>query len=132
MSMTDPIADFLTRIRNGIKARKTNVDMPSSKMKMRLADVLKKEGYITGFASNIDGSFITLTIELKYDNDNRPAIEGIKRISKPGRRVYANKDELPKIRYGLGIAIITTSHGLMTDREARRSQIGGEVICSVW
>jgi small subunit ribosomal protein S8 len=132
MSMTDPIADFLTRIRNGLKARKTNVSMPSSKMKVSLAEVLKNEGYIRSYFSKEDGSFTTLSIELKYDENHYPAIEGIKRISKPGQRMYAKKTELPKVRYGLGIAVITTSRGMMTDREARKQNIGGEIICSVW
>ena len=132
MSMTDPIADFLTRIRNGIKAGKTQIGMPSSKMKKNLANVLKKEGYISNFETEKNGSFETLLVELKYDTANRPAMEGIKRISKPGRRIYAKKDELPEIRYGLGIAIITTSRGVMTDREARSQNIGGEVVCSIW
>ncbi|MBU1536315.1 30S ribosomal protein S8 [Myxococcota bacterium] len=132
MSMTDPIADFLTRIRNGLKAGKTQVGMPSSKMKKNLASVLQKEGFIRSFATESSGSFETLIVELKYDEANRPAIEGLKRISKPGRRIYAKQDELPKIRYGLGIAIITTSRGVMTDKEARTQNIGGEVICSIW
>ncbi len=130
--MTDPIADFLTRIRNGLKAGKTQVGMPSSKMKKNLANVLKQEGFIKDFGTQTEGPFETLIVELKYDEANRPAIEGLKRISKPGRRIYAKRDELPKIRFGLGIAIITTSRGVMTDKEARNQNIGGEVICSIW
>ncbi len=132
MSMTDPIADFLTRIRNGLKARKATVNMPSSKMKKNLANVLKQEGYISNYQTEKSGPFETLVVELKYDDANRPAIEGLKRISKPGRRIYAKKDEIPQVRYGLGIAIITTSRGVMTDRDARTKNIGGEIICSIW
>ena len=132
MSMTDPIADFLTRIRNGLKARKVQVAMPSSKMKRQLAEVLKKEGFIHNYSLDEKGTFHELVIQLKYDKDNKPAIEGLKRISRPGQRIYAKKDELQKIQYDLGVTIITTSRGIMTDRDARQHNVGGEVICSVW
>ena len=132
MSMTDPIADFLTRIRNAIKARKTTVSMPSSKMKKNLAAVLEKQGYIKGFHQEDAGSYKLLVLELKYDENNEPAIIGLKRISKPGQRIYARHDGLPSVRYGLGVAILTTSRGVMTDKEARQHKIGGEVICAVW
>ncbi|MBN2723660.1 MAG: 30S ribosomal protein S8 [Deltaproteobacteria bacterium] len=132
MSMTDPIADFLTRIRNGIKARKSTVSMPSSKMKVHLSEVLKKEGYINNFSVTEDNVFKTLTVELKYDSENQSAIEGLKRISKPGQRIYAKRDNIPQVRYGLGISIITTSRGVMTDKEAIKNNVGGEVICAIW
>lgn len=132
MSMTDPIADYLTRIRNAIKARKRTVSMPSSKMKMHISEVLKKEGFISNYSEQEEGSFRTLTVELKYNDDNQSAIEGLKRISKPGQRIYAKKDEIPRVRYGLGVSIITTSHGVMTDREAIKNNVGGEIICAIW
>lgn len=132
MSMTDPIADYLTRIRNAIKARKRTVSMPSSKMKVHLCEVLKKEGFISNYSVEQENAFRTLTVELKYDDQNQSAIEGLKRISKPGQRIYAKKDEIPSIRHGLGISIITTSHGVMTDREAIKNNVGGEIICAIW
>lgn len=132
MSMTDPIADFLTRIRNGIQAKKQSVVMPSSRLKRALAEVFKKEGFIVDFREEPVGNFNNLVIELKYDENQRPAIEGLKRMSKPGQRVYVGKDELPRVRHGLGVAIVTTSRGVMTDAQARELKIGGEVICTVW
>ncbi len=132
MSMTDPIADFLTRIRNALSARKVVVEAPASKMKMHIAEVLKREGYIKHYSLKEDGAWKTIVVELKYNNDNTPAIEGIKRVSRPGQRIYVGTEEIPKVRGGLGIAIITTSKGVMTDREARRQHIGGEVVCYVW
>lgn len=132
MSMTDPIADYLTRIRNAIKARKRTVSMPSSKMKMHICEVLKKEGFISNYSVAEEGAFKTLTVELKYNDDNQSAIEGLKRISSPGQRIYAKKDEIPRVRYGLGISIVTTSHGVMTDREAIKNNVGGEIICAIW
>jgi small subunit ribosomal protein S8 len=132
MSMTDPISDFLTRIRNAVQARKTKVSIPSSKMKIRIAQILKEEGYIEDLSVVPDNRQGLLELNLKYDQNNRSAIEGLKRISKPGQRRYVGKDELPKVRAGLGVAIMTTSRGVMTDREARRKNVGGEVICAIW
>ena len=130
MSMTDPIADMLTRIRNGLSANKAEVSMPLSKVKVSIAQVLKDEGYITDFASgDIDGK-PALTVTLKY-YQGKPVIESIKRASRPGLRVYKGKDELPKVLGGLGVAIISTSAGVMTDRAARKAGHGGEVICAV-
>ncbi|MBU1242392.1 30S ribosomal protein S8 [Myxococcota bacterium] len=132
MSMTDPIADFLTRIRNGLQARKPSVAMPSSRLKCSLAEVFKKEGYIADYREEAIGKLSNLVIDLKYDENNQPAIEGLKRMSKPGQRVYVGKEDLPKVRSGLGVAIVTTSRGVMTDSQARKMNIGGEVICTVW
>jgi small subunit ribosomal protein S8 len=130
--MTDPIADFLTRIRNGLQARKPSVAMPSSRLKCSLAEVFKKEGYIADYREEAIGKLSNLVIDLKYDENNQPAIEGLKRMSKPGQRVYVGKEDLPKVRSGLGVAIVTTSRGVMTDSQARKMNIGGEVICTVW
>jgi small subunit ribosomal protein S8 len=132
MSMTDPIADFLTRIRNAVQARKVKVSSPASKMKIRIAEILKQEGYIRDLSVVPDNRQGILELDLKYDNDNRCAIEGLRRVSKPGQRRYVGKDALPKVRAGLGVAIVTTSRGVMTDREARRKALGGEVICAIW
>ena len=130
MSMTDPIADMLTRIRNGQSATKVEVSMPLSKLKKSLAVVLKDEGYISDFSEqDIDGK-PTLNVTLKYFQ-GKPVIETIKRISRPGRRVYKANSDLPKVQSGLGVAIISTSAGLMTDRDARKAGHGGEVICTV-
>ncbi len=130
MSMQDTLADMLTRIRNGQMAEKVAVTMPSSKMKVSLAEVLKQEGFIANF--NIEGDVKpTLTVELKYF-EGRPVIEKITRISRPGLRQYKNANELPKVSSGLGVAIISTSKGVMTDRAAREAGIGGEVICTVF
>jgi small subunit ribosomal protein S8 len=130
MSMTDPIADMLTRIRNGQKARKVGVSMPSSKQKVAVAAVLKDEGYITDFSTEGEGATKTLNIELKYF-EGAPVIESVRRVSKPGLRIYRGKEELPKVLGGLGIAIVSTSAGVMSDRQAREKGIGGEVICVV-
>src|SRR5579862_2007638 len=127
--MTDPIADFLTRIRNGIIARKAKVDAPHSKLKARLAEILQKEGFIAGFAVQEAAVQGTITVNLRYDGQHRPAIEGIRRVSTPGARSYVNRDSIPKVRSGLGVAILTTSRGIMTDRDARKQGIGGEIIC---
>ena len=132
MSHTDPIADMLTRIRNANKALHASVEMPSSSQKVDLARVLKEEGYITGYSVVKEGSFDKLVIELKYTDGRRRVISQVKRISKPGRRIYAKKDNLPKVLGGLGTAVISTSRGLMTAREAQRLGVGGEVICFVW
>jgi small subunit ribosomal protein S8 len=130
MSMTDPVADMLTRIRNGQSAGKKSVSMPSSKLKVAIAKVLKEEGYIAEYTTETRGSHTEMTIELKYFN-GVPVIEKVKRISKPGLRIYKSKDELPKVLGGLGIAIVSTSNGVMTDRAARAIGHGGEVICTV-
>jgi small subunit ribosomal protein S8 len=130
MSMTDPIADMLTRIRNGQKARKVSVSMPASAAKSAVAAVLKDEGYITSFDTSGEGSDKSLNVELKYF-EGAPVIETVKRVSKPGLRVYRGKEELPIVLGGLGIAIVSTSAGVMSDRQARKNGVGGEVICVV-
>jgi small subunit ribosomal protein S8 len=131
--MTDPIADFLTRIRNAIIARKPQTVAPASKLKARIAEILQQEGYIAGFAVSENGAPQgTITVSLRYDAQHRSAIEGLRRISTPGQRTYVNRDTIPKVRSGLGVAILTTSKGIMTDREARKQGIGGELICEVW
>jgi len=130
MSMTDPIADMLTRIRNGQKARKVSVSMPSSTAKTAVAEVLKDEGYITAYSTETEGVKTELTIELKYF-EGTPVIENVQRVSRPGLRVYRGNEELPKVLGGLGVAIISTSAGVMSDRQARKQGIGGEVLCVV-
>ncbi len=130
--MTDPIADMLTRVRNAHMAGKDSVDIPSSKVKKNIAEILKKEGYIKEFDYINDNKQGILKLYLKYDKNEQGAILGLKRISKPGLRVYAKKDELPQVLNGLGVAIISTSRGVMTDNEARDAGLGGEVICYVW
>lgn len=132
MSMTDPISDFLARIRNAIIGRKVLVTVPSSNLKVKLAEILKSEGYIRQFELKPDDRQGILEVELKYDRENKCAIEGMQRVSRPGQRRYAKAAEVPKVRNGLGIAVMTTSQGLMTDREARKRTLGGEVICAVW
>ncbi len=134
MPMTDPIADMLTRIRNANVAMHEEVRMPSSKLKEALAAILQREGYIAGFSAqdNTDRPGRTLTVQMKYAADRTRTISGIRRVSKPGLRVYAKADSLPRVFGGLGVAVVSTSKGLMTDREARRSHMGGEVLCYVW
>jgi len=133
MAMTDPIADMLTRIRNANTAKHDTVDVPSSKMKLAIAQILLDEGFIRKFDVIDEGSFKTIRITLKYGMDkNEKIISGIKRISKPGLRVYAGKDELPRVLGGLGIAIISTNQGVITDKKARELQVGGEVLAFVW
>lgn len=132
MNTTDPIADMLTRIRNANSAKHKTVDVPSSKMKTAIAEILFKEGYIKSFEILNDENQGTIRITLKYDEKGTRVIDGIKRISKPGLRVYANKEELPKVLNGLGTAIISTSKGLKTDKEAREAGIGGEVLAYIW
>lgn len=127
--MSDPIADMLTRVRNAQAASKADVTMPSSKLKLAIAKVLLDEGYIAGFTAD-DAAKPTLTVSLKY-YQGRPVIDELKRVSRPGLRIYKNKDELPKILNGLGIAIVSTSAGVMTDRQAREAGRGGEIICTV-
>jgi small subunit ribosomal protein S8 len=132
MPSTDPIADMLTRVRNANKALHAQVEMPSSTQKVELARVLKDEGYITGYSVVKKESFDTLVVELKYTDGRRRVISQVKRVSKPGRRIYAKKDNLPKVLGGLGTAVISTSRGLMTAREAQKLGVGGEVVCFVW
>ena len=133
MVTSDPIADMLTRIRNANTAKHDTVDVPASKMKIAIADILLNEGYITKYDIVEDGNFKTIRITLKYGADkNEKVISGLKRISKPGLRVYANSEELPRVLGGLGTAIISTNQGVITDKEARKLQIGGEVLCFVW
>ena len=133
MTMSDPIADMLTRIRNANTAKHDTVDIPSSKMKLAIADILVKEGYIAKYELIEDGSFKTIRVTLKYGADkNEKIITGLKRISKPGLRVYAGAEELPKVLGGLGVAIISTNDGVMTDKEARQKNVGGEVLAFVW
>ena len=131
MIMTDPIADMLTRIRNALQQKHASVSMPASNEKKAIAQILKNEGFIVDF--NVEGDVKkTLNIELKYGPNNEKVISGLRRISKPGLRVYAGKDELPKVLGGLGIAIISTNKGVMTDKEARKENVGGEVLAFVW
>ena len=133
MTMSDPIADMLTIIRNANTAKHDTVDVPASKMKLAIAEILLDEGYIAKYDIIEDGTFKTIHITLKYGADkNDKIISGIKRISKPGLRVYANKEELPQVLGGLGVAIISTNHGVITDKEARKLNVGGEVLAFVW
>jgi len=130
--MTDPIADFLARIRNAIIARKAKLEVPGSKLKLRLAEVLRDEGYLKAVSFQEDDKQGVLTVELRYGQNNKNAIQGLRRVSRPGQRRYVSKDQLPKVRSGLGVSILTTSRGLMTDRAARKAGLGGELICEVW
>ena len=133
MSMSDPIADMLTRIRNANTAKHDTVDIPASKMKQAIADILLKEGYVKAVDVVEEGNFKTIKITLKYGADkNEKILTGLKRISKPGFRVYASKDELPKVLGGLGTAIISTNKGILTDKEARKANVGGEVLAFIW
>ncbi len=131
MPVTDPISDFLTRVRNASKARKLRVDIPASKMKKNLAEILKTQKFIHDYSLVEDNKQNILRLELKYSNGN-PAISGLKKISKPGLRVYKKSDKLPKVLNGLGVAVVSTSQGLLTDKEARKQAIGGEVVCYIW
>lgn len=132
MTMTDPIADMLTRIRNANTAYREEIAMPSSKVKASIADILKREGYIRDYAVDPTKPQATLRLALKYSPQRERAINGIRRVSKPGLRVYCQRDEVPRVLGGLGVALISTSQGLMTDREARKRGIGGEVMAYVW
>ena len=133
MTMSDPIADMLTRIRNANTAKHDTVDIPASKMKIAIADILVDEGYITKYDIIDEGSFKTIRITLKYGADKtEKIISGIKRISKPGLRVYAGKEDIPQVLGGLGIAILSTNQGIITDKQARKLQVGGEVLAFVW
>lgn len=129
---TDPIADMLTRIRNANLVSHQSVEMPSSKLKVALAKLLKSEGFINDYSEKIDGHFKTLTIELKYDETNKPVISNLQRVSKPGLRNYCKAKNLPQVLGGMGIAIVSTSKGLLTDRKARKENLGGEILCYVW
>lgn len=132
MPVTDPIADMLTRIRNALGAKHEMIDMPASKTKKAIAGILLKEGFIKGYEYKEEGPQGLIRITLKYGAKNQSIITGLKKISKPGLRVYANKDEVPKVLGGLGIAIISTSKGIMTDKDARENGVGGEVVAYVW
>jgi len=132
MVMTDPIADMLTRIRNANQMKHDTVDMPASKLKKEILVVLKEEGYITDYKLVADGVQGTIRVTLKYLQNKERAVRGLKKISKPGLRVYAKSDELPRVLNGLGIAVVSTSQGIMTDREARKKQIGGEILAYIW
>lgn len=132
MTLTDPIADMLTRIRNAGTARKDKVEVPASRIKKEIARILDREGYIDGFEVVDKEGFNVIVITMKYNSDRMGVISGLKRISKPGLRVYARKDNLPRVLGGLGIAIISTSSGVMTEKEANAKGVGGEVLCFVW
>ncbi len=131
MSMQDPIADMLTRVRNGLAAGLNKVDMPSSNLKAAIAAVLKKEGYITDFAVSGEGAIRTLAIELKYAG-GKPVIQGLKRVSKPSCRIHCGAGEVPRVKNGLGIVILTTPNGVMSGSDAARANVGGEILCYVW
>jgi small subunit ribosomal protein S8 len=132
MSMTDPIADMLTRVRNASTQRHSRVEMPSSRMKLEIARILTEQGYVAGYEITQGEHGEVLRIELKYGRNRERVISGIKRVSKPGRRIYARKESLPKVLGGLGTAIISTSRGLVTSAEAKKLGVGGEVICFIW
>jgi small subunit ribosomal protein S8 len=132
MSFTDPIGDMLTRIRNASSARHEKVLVPRSRLKVRIAEVLKEEGFIKDFLVHEDGAQGAITIFLKYSADREPAISDIKRVSKPGLRRYVPNDSIPRVLNGMGIAILSTSNGVLVDREARKQKVGGELICTVW
>ncbi len=132
MTMTDPIADMLTRIRNASMRRIEEVDLPSSRIRVEIARILREEGFLKGFKAVKKEGLDVLRLFLKYTEEERPVISGLTRVSKPGRRVYAGTKEIPPVKRGLGIAIVSTSSGIMTDKDARKNNIGGEVICYVW
>lgn len=132
MSMTDPIADFLTRIRNAARAGHTRVDIPASRLKGEIAKILMDEGYIKDLKFVADEKQGLLRVYLKYDKDNTPIIEGLRRISKPGHRVYAKKDEIPRVLGGYGVVVLSTSQGIITGSAAKRKGVGGEVLCTIW
>jgi small subunit ribosomal protein S8 len=132
MSMTDPVSDLLTRIRNATSVRHDRMDIPASKMKLEIAKILKQEGYIRTFKMIEEGPQGIIRIYLKYADDGEPVIHGLRRVSKPGLRVYRGVGELPKVRNGLGVAVISTNRGVVTDEQARSLQVGGEVLCEIW
>lgn len=130
--MTDTISDMLTRIRNAQSAKKPDVSMPFSKFKQNLAKVLQQEGWIRSVEAKEEGTLKQLVVTLKYDDAGLPMINGIKRVSKPGQRIYANRAEIPKVMGGMGTTIVSTSRGLMTDKIARKEKVGGEIVCQIW
>jgi small subunit ribosomal protein S8 len=132
MTMTDPIADFLTRIRNAVRAGKDRCDVPASKVKLELSKILQEEGFIRTFKVLEEGPQGTLRLYLRYSSDGEPAIHGVDRVSRPGRRVYRGVSDLPAVRGGIGVSVVSTSKGLMSDARAREMRLGGEVMCSVW
>ena len=132
MSMTDPIADLLTRIRNALVAKHDLVSVPASKMKAEIAKILREEGYIDDFEMHEDPKQGTISIRLKYTTQGEKAITGLERVSKPGRRIYCGKDEIPRVLNGLGITILSTSRGVMTGRACQKAGVGGEILCNVW
>ena len=132
MSMTDPIADMLTRIRNAQQAGHSKLWVPRSKLKLEVVRILKEEGFVEGYIEDTDGPQGRIKVFLKYDAANRGVIRGLQRVSRPSRRVYVGKHDIPRVRNGLGIAILTTPHGVLTDRDARSVGVGGEVMCHVW
>jgi small subunit ribosomal protein S8 len=133
MTMSDPIADMLTRIRNANTAKHDFVDIPASKIKVAIAEILEKEGYIKSFRVEVVGGFKNIRVELKYaQGKTQKVISGLKRISKPGLRIYANAEELPKVLGGLGVAVVSTNKGVMTDKEARQQNVGGEILAFIW
>jgi small subunit ribosomal protein S8 len=132
MNLTDPVADFLARIRNAIHARHQKVDIPASKLKLEIARILKEEGYISNFKSTEEDGHKILRVYLKYGNTNESAITDLKRVSRPGCRVYVGRTEIPRVLGGLGVNILTTPRGVMTGREARKQGVGGEILCEIW
>jgi len=132
MSLTDPVADFLTRIRNGIRARQQKVDVPASKLKLEIARILKEEGFISNFKATEEEGRKVLRVYLKYGNNNEAAISRLQRVSSPGCRVYVGHNEIPRVLGGMGINILTTPRGVMTGREARKQGVGGEILCEIW
>lgn len=132
MSMTDPLADMFTRIRNASTARHEKVDVPASKMKLEIARILKEEGYIKNYKLTKDDRQGVIRIFLKYEENRKPVIDGIRRVSRPGRRIYAGAEDVPKVLGGLGVTILSTSRGIMTDQQAKSLNLGGEVLCCVW
>jgi small subunit ribosomal protein S8 len=132
MSMTDPVSDMLTRVRNATMVRHDRTDIPASKMKLALAKILKQEGFIRTFKVLEEGPQGVIRIYLKYADDGEPVIHGMRRVSKPGRRVYRGVEDLPKVRNGLGVAVVSTNRGVLTDEQARSLRVGGEVLCEIW
>ncbi len=131
--LTDPISDMLTRIRNGALARHERVTLPSSRLKRHVAEILVNEGFVSSVAGDVDDKgHDVLTLVLKYGGDRRPAIEGVRRVSRPGRRVYVPCVDIPRVRHGMGISVLSTSRGVMSDRDARKQGVGGEILCEVW
>jgi small subunit ribosomal protein S8 len=132
MNLTDPVADFLTRVRNAIRAHQQKLDVPSSKLKLEIARILKEEGYIANFKSTEEEGKRLLRVYLKYGSNNEPTISNVQRVSRPGCRVYVGRNEIPRVLGGLGINILTTPRGVMTGRDARKQGVGGEILCEIW